>query len=102
VGEKRAGTFPSLEAANKLINSTLAEPLNKEKIKAFSEQQLLYSLPWLFVFKTFEAPTGYEVYARGRQAPRRRATYGVTIQLRRTDKSERGYYIHSAWPMNED
>lgn len=42
-GEKRAGSFTSLEAANKLVNSVLAEPQNQEKLKALWKDNLSFS-----------------------------------------------------------
>ena len=94
-GERRAGSFTSLEAANKLINATLAQ--NGSRVDAFAAEQFPRSLPFMFVFADFDSPTGYEAFApNDRAQPRMRATYGVTVFIRRTTASEKGYYVHSA------
>jgi hypothetical protein len=46
-GEKRAGSFSSVEAANKLVNSTLSQ--NQDKIDAFVEGRFPFSLPFMYV-----------------------------------------------------
>jgi hypothetical protein len=100
-GERRAGSFTSLEAANKLVNSTLAQ--NGDKLDAFTAGQFPSSLPFMFLFANFDTPTGYEAYApNDRAQPRVQSTYGVTVFVRRTAASDKGYYVHSAWPNNED
>lgn len=100
VGERRAGSFTSLEAANKLVNSTLGQ--NVDRVDAFASGRFP-SLPFMFVHADFERPTGYEAYApNDRAQPRMRPTYGVTVFLRRTTASEKGYYVQSAWPTNRD
>ncbi len=99
VGERRAGSFTSLEAANKLINSTLAQ--NGNRVDAFAAGRFPPSLPFMFVFADFDSPTGYEAFASNdRVQPRMRPTYGVTVLIRRTAGSEKGYHVHSAWPTN--
>mgnify|MGYP000848348417 CR=1 FL=1 len=101
VGERRAGSFTSLEAANKLINSTLAQ--NGNRVDAVAAGRFPPSLPFMFVFADFDSPTGYEAFApNDRAQPRMRPTYGVTVFIRRTSASEKGYYVHSAWPTNRD
>jgi Bacterial CdiA-CT RNAse A domain len=102
-GEKRAGSFTSLEAANKLVNSTMSSPENVLKIQNFVGNTSVLRLPFQYVFKNFKTPTGYEAYSpeTGYQ-PIMRSTYGVTIRLQRSTSDPRGYYVHSAWPMNED
>jgi hypothetical protein len=101
-GEARAGSFPSLEAANKLVNATLSDPINREKVNAFARGDFWYSLPVLQLFKTFEQPTGYEAYARANRQPVIRPTYSVRVRLWRSSSVSRGYYINSAWPENND
>jgi hypothetical protein len=100
-GERRAGSFTSLEAANKLVSSTLAQ--NSNRIDGFVAGRYPYLLPVIFVIAEFDRPTGYEAYApNDRAQPRMRPTYGVAVRLFRTDRSEKGYYVSSAWPMNGD
>ncbi len=101
VGEKRAGSFTSLEAANKLVNSTLSQ--NQEKIDAFVQGRFPLSLPFMYVHADFNSPTGYEAYApNDRSQPTMRTTYGVTALVIRTDRSEKGYYVLKAYPVNRD
>jgi hypothetical protein len=100
-GEKRAGSFTSLEAANKLVNSTLSQ--NHEKVDAFVKGQFPLWLPFMYVHADFNAPTGYEAYApNDRSQPMMRTTYGVTVHILRTDRSKKGYYVLRAWPTNRD
>jgi HK97 family phage portal protein len=101
VGEKRAGSFTSLEAANKLVNSTLSK--SQENVDAFVGGRFPFSLPVMYVHADFDAPTGYEAYApNDRAQPTMRTTFGVTVRIVRTDRNSRGYYVHSAWPTNRD
>jgi len=100
-GEARAGSFASVEAANKLVNSTLSQ--NRDKIDAFVGSQFPAFSPFMFLFAEFDSPTGYEAYARNpRSQPVMRSTSSVTVFVRRSDRSDKGYYVESAWPMNED
>jgi len=103
LGEKRAGSFSSLEAANKLINSTMSDPLNHQKAEEFGSGSWKYLYPDLYLFKHFDSITGKEAYApNDRQQPIIQPTYDVTVRLRRSKTDPRGYYIESAWPNNED
>ena len=103
VGEKRAGSFPSVDAANKLVNSTVGDPENASKIEMFREAKFPFWLPELRIFKSFSSPTGIEAYSPDdRTIPKIRSTSGVTVRLIRTDRVQRGYYVDSAWPMNEE
>lgn len=101
VGRKRAGSFSSVEAANKLVNSTLSQ--NQARVDAFVQGRFPMSLSFMYAHADFDSPTGYEAYApNDRSQPTMRTTYGVTVLIRRTDRNERGYYVHSAWPTNRD
>jgi hypothetical protein len=61
------------------------------------------SLSFMYAHADFSSPTGYEAYApNSRSQPTMRTTYGVTVLVRRTDRNDRGYYVHSAWPTNRD
>ena len=100
-GEARAGSFTSLEAANKLVNSIFSQ--NQEKVDAFVEGRFPSSLPFMLLFAQFDSPTGYEAYARNpRTQPVMRSTSGVTVLILRSDRTDKGYYVETAWPMNED
>lgn len=102
LGERRAGSFVSLEAAAKLVNSTLSDPLNRAKVDAFVRGDFLYSLPVLYLFKDFESRTGYEAYTRGDRQPQIRSTYSVRVRLVRRAAIPKGYMVDSAWPENND
>jgi hypothetical protein len=100
LGERRAGSFTSLESANKLVNSTLST--NSTDIDNFVAGRFPAVLPFKYVHADFDSPTGYEAFAPNeRTQARMRTTYGVTAYIVR-DGSERGYRIHSAWPTNRD
>ena len=100
-GERRAGSFTSEEAANKLVNSTISQ--NANKIEAFKEGKFPHLFPFIYIFGEFSSPTGYEAYvATDNQLPRMQTTYAVTVRLRRSSTQEKGYFVHSAWPMNND
>ncbi|MEO8421063.1 MAG: phage portal protein [Hyphomicrobium sp.] len=101
-GEKRAGSFTSLEAANKLVNATISEPINQQKIKAFVEAGFFNSLSIQYLYKDFDKPTGYEMYGPADRKPERRITYSVTVRLRRSKSVPKGYYVESAYPSNSD
>lgn len=101
IGEKRAGSFTSLETANKLVNSTLSQ--NGTRVEAFIQGSNPLTLPFVYLFADFESPTGYEAYAPNeRSQPIIRPTYGVTVHIIRTDQNDRGYYVLRAWPSNRD
>jgi hypothetical protein len=101
IGEKRYGSFPSLEAANKLVNSAISE--NQNKIDKFVKAEYPFWLPELNLFKTFGSITGYESYAPSeRRVPIIRDTNGIQVRLIRTNRTPKGYYINSAFPVNED
>ena len=100
-GEKRAGSFTSLEAADKLVNSTLSQ--NQARVDAFVQGRFPMSLPFMYAHADFGSPTGYEAYApNDRSQPVMRETYGVTVHIIRTNRSKKGYYVLRAWPTNRD
>ena len=82
-----SGSFPSIEAAQKLVNSTLAQ--NGTRIDEFlagSERRVVVSSP-------FGSLTGREAYAASPYAePRSRDTFGAAAGLLR-DRSSRGYTV---------
>jgi HK97 family phage portal protein len=101
-GLKRAGSFTSVEAANKLVNATISSPENVTKIEASVRRDLLYMLPVLYVRKTFDAVTGKEAHGPEGKGPDIRKTYSVEIRLVRSENSPKGFYVHSAYPFNPD
>lgn len=93
----RQGSFPSMEAANKLVNSTIAQ--NPDKI----DRVLRGASPREVLDAQFGAPTGYEAYGRNaRSQVTIRDTYGVRVVVVPDSRSPRGYRVDSAFPRNSD
>ena len=93
---RRWGSFPSLEAANKLVNSTLAQN------QAIVDQVASGFVPRAFVTSRFDAQTGIAAYASSpRSQPYVRDTYGVGVEIRADRRSSRGFRVHSAYPRND-
>lgn len=96
--EDLVGSFPSLEAANKLVNSTIAQ--NKAIVEQLARGEL-GTLRQVAIEAWFGAPTGYQSYMpnfSGR--PEIRDTQGVRVILKRNLSSSRGYSILTAFPIN--
>jgi Phage portal protein/Bacterial CdiA-CT RNAse A domain len=88
------GSFTSLDAATKLVNSTLSD--NADKVSRVTRGEL----PFAIVEKRFESPTGYEAYLDRRNAqPYQRDTYGVRVFILRDTSSSRGYHVRTAFPI---
>ncbi len=93
----RSGSFPSLEAANKLVNATLMR--NKTIVEAIAKGLM----PEQRVEAEFGSFTGIEAYAATvRSQPRIRLTTGVGAYVRRTPNSRNGFRVISAYPRNID
>jgi hypothetical protein len=91
----REGSFPSAEAANKLVNATVAQ--NQDKVDlvtgGLSPRQELDAV--------FGSPTGYEAFAAtGRSTPYIRDTYGVRVVIVPDQNSAKGYRVDTAFPIN--
>ena len=91
----REGSFPSLEAANKLVNATVAQ--NQDKVDlvtgGLSPREELDAV--------FGSPTGYEAFVRtGRSTPYIRDTYGVRVVIIPDRNSAKGYRVDTAFPIN--
>lgn len=96
VGLQSAGSFPSLEAANKLVSSTIAG--NWEEIVQFIHGPASRSRAF---DSFFASPTGYEAYANsGNSQPYMRDTYGTRVVIAQDPTSPRGYRIVTAFPIN--
>jgi hypothetical protein len=93
----REGSFPSLEAANKLVNSTLAQ--NQDTIALVAAGLL----PRAELDAQFDSPTGYEAFLRtGNSTPYIRPTYGVRVVIVPDPSSAKGYRVDTAFPRNSD
>lgn len=91
----KEGSFPSLEAANKLVNSTVSKNQGAADLVA---QGLL---PGAQLDASFASPTGYEAYAKSeRSTPYIRDTYGVRVIIISDKNAEKGYRVVTAFPMN--
>lgn len=91
----RHGTFPSLEAAEKLTNSNLAQ--NSEIVNAVARGEL----PDAFVTSTFNSITGTEAYriTRRTSSPIRvRRTFGVGTFIRHAPDMPDGFVIVTSYP----
>jgi hypothetical protein len=92
------GSFPSLQSAGKLVNSTISQ--NQAIIDQVSKGYIGVLKP-VSVDAWFSAPTGYESYApRFNSQPEIVDTFGVRVVLRHDKKRSRGYSIITAFPIN--
>jgi hypothetical protein len=90
----RVGSFSSLEAANRLVNGTIAQ--NPAKIERVTSGQS----PREELTGSFDSITGYEAYARTeRSQPYIRDTDGVVVVIVRDRQAEKGYRVDSAFPV---
>ncbi len=96
--DTRAGSFPSLEAANKLTNSVIAR--NRSIIEAVVNGEI-FGPKRIDAF--FGSPTGREAYLLRPLDPSVsilfRDTYGAAVVVVRTRKSKKGFSIITAFPI---
>ena len=93
----RIGSFSSLEAANKLVNATVAQ--NPDKVERVTSG----SSPRQELEARFDSPTGYEAYARTeRSQPYIRNTNGVVVVIVPDARTAKGYRVDTAFPVNFD
>jgi hypothetical protein len=96
-GGLRSGSFPSLEAANKLVNATVSQ--NPEKVGVVVNGLL----PIAVLEAQFGSPTGYEAFAKTeRSKPFIRETNGVRVIILRDRNSPRGFRVLTAFPIDSD
>jgi hypothetical protein len=93
----RSGSFPSLEAADELVNATLdrnRDIVDGVRSGILDEQR---------VDTCFGLPTGIEAYPSTiRSQPRIRETYGVGVYIRRDPGAKNGFRVITANPRNRD
>src|SRR4029077_17002051 len=90
----RVGSFSSLEAANRLVNGTIAQ--NPDKVERVASGQS----PKEELTGRFDSITGYEAYARNeRSQPCIRETDGVMVVIVRDRQAAKGYRVDSAFPV---
>ncbi len=93
--DSRAGSFSSLEAATKLVNSTLSQN------RAIVDLVASGLRPREVVISRFGSVTGFEaVMPTARSQPFFRETYGVGAVIVHDRSSPRGYRVHTAFPTN--
>lgn len=91
----RDGSFPSLEAANKLVNATIARNSDKvdKVVNGLSGKENLDTV--------FGSPTGSEAYAASAHSqPYIRETYGVRVVIVPDRTSAKRYRVETAFPRN--
>jgi len=90
----RVGSFSSLEAANRLVNGTIAQ--NPVKVERVASGQS----PKEELTGRFDSITGYEAYGRTERAqPYIRDTDGVMVVIVRDRQAAKGYRVDSAFPV---
>jgi hypothetical protein len=95
VVDVRSGSFSSLEAANKLVNSTLAE--NRTTVDLVIRGILARAT----VISHFGSVTGVEVVVKNvRSVPIFRETYGAGAVVVHDPSSDRGFRVLTAFPTN--
>jgi Bacterial CdiA-CT RNAse A domain len=93
----RAGSYPSLEAATKLTNATLAQ--NQDKVGRVARGEIRRE----FITGVFSSATGIEAYARNvSEQPRIRETTGVGVSIVYDARSKNGFTVISSYPRNDD
>ena len=93
---RRAGSFPSLVAANKLVNATLAR--NRIIVDEVASGRLSNA----FVTATFSSKTGIEAFrATPRSNPYLRDTFGVGVDIVHDPSAKNGFRVITAYPRNE-
>jgi hypothetical protein len=91
----RSGSFPSVGAADRLVNSTL------DQNRAIVDQVANGTLPGAVVSARFGSVTGIEAVApNARSQPYLRETYGVGVFIVHNRLSTRGYNVLTAFPSN--
>jgi Bacterial CdiA-CT RNAse A domain len=88
-------SFPSLDPATRLVNSTLSQ--NREMVDLVASGEARDASVWA----EFASPTGYQAYLPGPNSlPYMRDVYGVRAYIVWDPRSSRGYRVHSAYPAN--
>ena len=95
-GMHRAGSFPSITAAEKLINATLSRNM------AVVKQVAAGARTHAFIKSVFRTKTGVEAFDASRTGrPVLRDTYGVGVKIVHDPASPSGYIIITAYPRND-
>lgn len=93
-GGVAAGTFPSLDAANRLVNATIAR--NRDQVADVANGVA----PFAQIESGNETPTGTEAFAPSlRSQPYIRDTYATRVIVVPDRSSERGWRVVTAYPV---
>lgn len=93
----RAGSFPSLDAATRLVNSTLSQ--NTAIVDLVASGQIRTRQ---FITGRFSSPTGIEAHRNSpRSSPYIRTTYGVAAVIRHAPNLPGGFLLVTAYPRND-
>jgi hypothetical protein len=91
------GSFPSLESATRLVNSTIAQ--NPDAVESVASG----ALPFRTITQRFDSATGYEAYAAtGHAQPYIRDTNSVSVLIRQDPLRPSGFRVHTAYPSNRN
>ena len=93
-GLERAGSFSSVQAANKLVSSTLSQN------SALVEQVASGKLGGAEISSYFSTPTGRESYSDKGKSAYIRDTYGVKVVISRNARLGKGFLVYTAYPIN--
>ncbi|KAB2910829.1 MAG: hypothetical protein F9K29_24055 [Hyphomicrobiaceae bacterium] len=93
----RRGTFLSLESANDFVNRTL------EENQAIVDRVASGRQDEAVINRRFGYVTGREAFRPDADSePYMRNTYEVRVLIRHDPRLQRGYRVHTAFPMNRD
>lgn len=96
IATRRAGSFPSIMAATKLVNATLAQ--NHVTV----DQVARGILASAFVTAVFTSKTGIEAYRPTLRAqPYIRDTFGVGVSILHDPSTSNGFRVVRAYPRND-
>lgn len=83
-----------MDAANKLVNSAIAQ--NRDVIDRVARGEQNFA----FFSAHFGSPTGNEAYLpRFNAQPYMRDTYGVGVFIMRDPRADKGWRVQSAYPL---
>jgi len=92
----RWGAFPSLEAANRLVNAALSQ--NQQLVEIVASGRLQRDL----ITAQFSSRTGIEAYAPSIRAQHYiRDTYGVGVVIVHDPRSRNGFTVQTAYPRQD-
>jgi len=96
VSRRRAGSFPNVDAAQKVINSTISE--NHDIVEAVASGKEVGA----FITRQFNSRTGREAYRdRANARPYMRDTFGVGVYIVHDKLSDKGFRVRTAYPRND-